>query len=252
MERRGAVLSIRDVCVSYDGHRVLDAINFDLPHGDFVGIVGPNGGGKTTLLRTILGLVEPECGEIRLFDTPLRRFQDHVRVGYVPQHVVHVDPRFPATVNEVVLLGRVGRRGLFRRYTADDREAVHKALEEVHVTDLAERRIGTLSGGQRQRVFLAKALAAEPDLLILDEPTTGVDPKARDDFYRLLDHLNHDHDMTILLVSHDTQAISLVAHRMIAVNRSLVYDGDPKAFEAKGGFGAAYGIHVHHHAEGPH
>lgn len=241
-----AVLGLADVCARYGETQVLDHVNLDVRAGEFVGIVGPNGGGKSTLLRAALGLVPTTCGEARLFGVPSRRFSEFERIGYVPQNAVHVDPRFPATAFEVVMLGRVGRRGLLRRFTSEDRSFARHAMEEVGVADLEDRLIGELSGGQRQRVFLAKALAAEPELLILDEPTTGVDPKARESFYKLLDHLNHDHHMTLVLVSHDTQAIAMVSHRLVAVNRAIVYDGPPHAFEAEGGFGRAYDIHLHH------
>jgi zinc transport system ATP-binding protein len=245
--RDGApLIELDDVCVRYGDVQVLDHVGLSVKHGDFVGIVGPNGGGKSTLLKAALGIVPTCCGEARLFGEPVARFREFHRVGYVPQHAVHVDPRFPATAFEVALLGRVGRRGLLRRVREDDRAATMHAMAEVGVAKLADRRIGQLSGGERQRVFLAKALAAEPELLILDEPTTGVDPRAREDFYRLLDHLNHDHHLTTVLVSHDNQAISMVAHRLVAVNRSIVFDGAPADFEAQGGFGAAYDLHVHH------
>ena len=246
-----SVLALSGATAVLGGHRVLDRIDLSISPGEFVGLVGPNGGGKTTLLRAALGLLPLSEGEARLFGTPVARFREHVRLGYVPQHVVHVDTGFPATAFEVALLGRVARRGLFRRYTSEDHEKTRNAMEEVGVGHLADRPIGTLSGGQRQRVFLAKALAADPELLILDEPTTGVDPEARESFYRLLDHLNHDHGMTIVLVSHDNQAVSLTAHRIVALNHRIVFDGPPDAFDAVGGLGAAYGMNIPH-TEMPH
>lgn len=244
--RDDVVLSVRDVCAGYGSTRVLDHVSLDVVAGEFVGIVGPNGGGKSTLLKAALGLVPTTCGEVRLFGTPIAHFAEKTRVAYVPQNVVHVDATFPATAFEIALLGRVGRRGLFRRLNDEDKRFTLEAMEEVGVDALAKRQIGTLSGGERQRVFLAKALAAEPDLLILDEPTTGVDPKAREEFYRLLDHLNHSHKMTLVLVSHDTQAIALTAHRLVALNRTIVYDGPADAFESQGGYASAYDLHLHH------
>ncbi|HEV8360682.1 MAG TPA: metal ABC transporter ATP-binding protein [Candidatus Thermoplasmatota archaeon] len=241
-----AVVELRGVSVDYGAERALAGADLMVNRGEFVGIVGPNGGGKTTLLRASLGLVPVREGEVHLFAVEVGRFADWARVGYVPQSAAQVDPQFPATALEVVLLGRVGRRGLFRRFQAADRERARQALREVEGLHLAERRIGTLSGGERQRVFLAKALAGEPELLILDEPTTGVDPKARAEFYQLLDHLNHDHDLTILLVSHDTEAILQSAHRIVAVNRHVVFDGTPQQFRDQEGILGAYAFHVPH------
>jgi len=245
------VVSVRDVCARQGGQQVLDHIQFDIRQGDFIGLVGPNGAGKSTLLRVIMGLHPTTCGSVEVCgsraDTPGARR----RIGYVPQHVVNVDADLPMSAFEVALLGRVGRRGLFRRLNEHDRRITREAMAAVGVEHLAERPISQMSGGQRQRVFLAKALAAEPEILILDEPTTGVDPKARADFYKLLDTLNHDLGMTLLLVSHDTQAIALSAHRLVALNRTIVYDGEPGAFEEEGGFGAAYDFHLHHGEESP-
>ncbi len=241
-----AVASLRGVCATYGPTRVLDHVDLTVNAGEFVGIVGPNGGGKSTLLKVMLGILPATCGDAELFGEDVRRFRAHARLGYVPQNVVHVDPRFPVTAFEVALLGRTARRGTFRRFREDDRRATRLAMQDVGVASLADRRIGELSGGQRQRVFLAKALAGEPDLLILDEPTTGVDPHAREEFYRLLDRLNHERGITLVLVSHDTQAIALSAHRLVAVNRTIVFDGPPDAFEARGGFAAAYDLHLHH------
>jgi zinc transport system ATP-binding protein len=246
------VLDLRDVCVHYGVDCALDGATLEVQAGDFVGIVGPNGGGKTTLLRAALGLVPARGGSVRLFGADVASFSEWPRVGYVPQNVGHVDTQFPATAFEVALLGRVARRGLFHRLTALDHERTMHALEEVDATHLAQRRIGSLSGGERQRVFLAKALAGEPELLVMDEPTTGVDPKARADFYRLLDHLNHEHALTILLVSHDSEAIVQSAHRIVAVNRRIVFDGTPAEFRAKEGLASVYGFDIRHTADERH
>jgi zinc transport system ATP-binding protein len=226
-----APIEVRDLCVSYDRDELaLDSASLTIDAGDFVGIVGPNGSGKTTLLNAILGVVRATYGTVRLYGTPPAKFRDWPRVGYVPQNASQIDARFPATALEVALLGRIARRGLCRWLNAGDREKARKAMGEVGVADLADRLIGNLSGGQRQRVLLAKALAGDPDLLILDEPTTGVDPESRASFYELLDHLNHDHGLTVVLVSHDTGAIAGSAHRIVAVNRRIMFDGPAGRF----------------------
>jgi zinc transport system ATP-binding protein len=226
-----APIEVRDLCVSYGGDELaLESASLTIEAGDFVGIVGPNGSGKTTLLNAILGIVRATHGTVHLYGSPLPRFCDWPRVGYVPQNASQIDARFPATALEVALLGRVARRGLGRWLSAADREKARKAMGEVGVADLAGRLIGNLSGGQRQRVLLAKALAGDPDLLILDEPTTGVDAESRASFYELLDHLNHDHGLTVVLVSHDTGAIAGSAHRIVAVNRRIMFDGPADRF----------------------
>ncbi len=242
----GAVVAARGLGVRFGVHDVLEQVDLELEKGEFLGLVGPNGGGKTTLLRAILGLVPPSTGSVQLFGEPPSSRRARRRLAYVPQHAVHVDPRFPATAFETVMLGRVGKRGLLRRLRGEDRDMAQEAMEEVGVSHLAGEQVGTLSGGQRQRVFLAQALASGPELLILDEPTTGVDPVARESFYRLLDHLNHDHDMTVVLVSHDTHALVLTVHRLVAVNHRVVYDGAPEDFHEAGGTEGAYAIRVPH------
>lgn len=220
------VLDVRELCVNLGGQRVLSDVTFSVGAGEFVGISGPNGGGKSTLVRAVLGIAPTCCGDVRLFGAPvgppvLRR------IGYVPQHAAHVEHGFPATAKEVVAMGLTAARSRpWRRSTARP-DAVEEALKATGVADLARRRIGEMSGGQRQRVLLAKALVARPDLLILDEPTTGVDAAARDAFAHLLTDLNEERGMTILLVSHDADILNHAASRILVVDRTLVSDGPP-------------------------
>lgn len=244
-----ALLEATNLHVQYGKAHVLQDITLRIEEGEFVGLVGPNGAGKSTLLRSLLGLVEPSNGEVRCYGRPVHRFDDWTRIGYVPQHAVNVDAAFPANALEIALLGRVAKRGLFRRWSAEDKSIASDALARVGVDHLADRPVGTLSGGERQRVFLAKALAGDPDLLVLDEPTAGVDMAAREDFYNLIDGLNHEEGITILLVSHDLQAVQLCCHRLIALNHRIVYDGTPEAFDEEGGISRAYDMHVSHHPE---
>jgi len=246
VKEQAPAIALSDVCVMYGPDTVLESATLVIRRGEFVGIVGPNGGGKSTMLRASLGLVPTSRGKVQLFGTDLARFDGWRRIGYVPQFASHVDVQFPATVLEVATLGLVAQRGLLRWMRAADREKALHALEEVGASHLAGRHIGTLSGGERQRVFLAKALAGEPELLILDEPTTGVDPKARGDFHELLDHLNHEHDLTVVLVSHDTEAIATSAHRLVAVNRRIVFDGSPKDFREQERVASVYGMTITH------
>jgi zinc transport system ATP-binding protein len=222
------LLDVDDICVKLGNETVLEDVTFQVRAGEFVGIAGPNGGGKSTLLRCILGLVPSCCGAVRVFGQPVRLPAVRRRMAYLAQNEAHVDPLFPATALEVASLGRVARRGLLRRLGAADRAAALRALEEVGVGELKDRLVGTLSGGQRQRVLLAKALAGEPELLLLDEPTTGVDPQARDDFHHLLADLNQRKGLTVLLVSHDTDFLAHVAQRVLVLDRTIHFDGDPR------------------------
>ncbi len=243
------LLETKNLNVQYGNAHVLQDVTLRIDDGEFVGLVGPNGAGKSTLLRSLLGLIDPSNGEVCCCGRPVHRFDDWTRIGYVPQHAVNVDAKFPASALEIALLGRVAKRGLFRRWTAEDKQAANDALARVGIDHLAERPVGTLSGGERQRVFLAKALAGNPDLLLLDEPTAGVDMSAREDFYNLIDGLNHEEGITILLVSHDLQAVQLCCHRLVALNRRIVYDGSPEAFDEEGGISRAYDMNVSHHPE---
>lgn len=216
----GPIIEVRDLCVNLGGRRVLTHANFDVAQGEIVGITGPNGGGKTTLLRAMLGLVPTCCGSVRYFGEPAHE-RPRGSITYLAQHAVHVDPAYPSTVQEVVLLGRVAPRGLLRRLGAIDDTFATRALEEVGLAHLARRPIGELSGGQCQRVLLAQAIASQSRILMLDEPTTGVDRAARDEFQHLLARLNREHDLTILLVSHDHDMIDHVAARVFLVEGKL-------------------------------
>jgi len=225
------VFSLRSVSLERDGVEVLQNVDLAAKRGEALGIIGPNGGGKTSLLRVMLGLERPTSGEVRLFGQPIGSFREWWRVAFVAQHATHFDPAFPASVREVVLLGRVPHRGLFHWFTNEDREAAAWAIEHCGLEGYEERRVGRLSGGEKQRVFIAKALAAKPDLLVMDEPTTGVDRESQRRFYDLLRDMNEEHGITIVLVSHDLGVVSAHLHRVVCLNRTLFYDGDPRAVD---------------------
>ncbi|WNQ09418.1 metal ABC transporter ATP-binding protein [Paenibacillus aurantius] len=200
------VIEIEDLSFSYEDKQVIDQLDFSVLQRDFVGLVGSNGAGKTTLLRMIVGLIKPQKGTIRLFGEPVGRFKDWERIGYVPQKN-NFNPLFPATVREVVMSGLYGRKNMFRRLNREDSAKCSEALRVMGIEDLADRRIGQLSGGQQQRAFLARALINNPDLLILDEPTVGIDAETQEGFFHLLRHMHHHHDITFLMVSHDREAL---------------------------------------------
>jgi zinc transport system ATP-binding protein len=216
------ILSIRDLWVFRDGHAVLEGVNLDLDEGDFLGLIGPNGGGKSTLLKVILGLIKPSKGEVKVFGVAPEAARSHV--GYMPQKTLF-DPSFPVTALEVALMGRFSKAGLFRRYSQADRDAALRALEAVGMKELVNREIGSLSGGEQQRVFVARSLVSEPKLLLLDEPTAGVDAAQQAEFYELLCRLNKKNEITIILVSHDITAVSKYVNKIACLNQRLFYHG---------------------------
>jgi zinc transport system ATP-binding protein len=208
---------IKDLSFSYDGHSVLQDVNLSIPFGDFVSVVGPNGGGKTTLLRLILGLLRPSRGEVRVFGmAPAKASR---RVGYMPQHS-QLDPQFPATVMDVALMGRLGHVGTLGRYSRRDKEIAGMALDQMGLYDLRRKSFSSISGGQRQRLFIARALACEPDLLLLDEPTANLDLVMEGDLYELLQTLNQR--LTVVMVSHDLGFVSKVVKSVICVKRKVL------------------------------
>ena len=206
------VVELHDVSFQYENKSVVNQLTFQLLERDFVCLAGTNGAGKTTVLRMIVGLLKPTSGDIRLFGESIHQFKDWHRIGYVPQKNA-LNPLFPATVSEVVESGMYGRNTMFRRVAKIDRRRVSDALEVMAVGDLANQRIGQLSGGQQQRVFLARALVNNPSLLILDEPTVGIDAETQQNFFQMIRHMHEHHPMTFLIVTHDMSSIeSYVSH----------------------------------------
>jgi len=234
------VLAATGVSFRYDQDIVLDDVSLSLDKGEFVALVGPNGSGKSTLLRIVLGLTEPATGSVELFGSSPRQLVDRWRVGYVPQHL-RLAPDLPATVREVVAAGRLARRGWWRRPRADDRAAVDHAIESVALAEYGDRRATELSGGQLQRALIAKALACEPELLVLDEPIAGVDARAQRDFRDSLVHLVREHGAAVLLVSHELGAVADDLDRVIVLKRRVLFDGTPSALTETG---VSLGIHA--------
>jgi zinc transport system ATP-binding protein len=224
-------VELRDVSFSYGGPPVLRDVSLTVEAGEFVAIAGPNGGGKTTLLRIALGLARPLRGTARLFGNPAHRATNRARIGYLAQRA-QLGIEAPVTVRELVAAGRVPRRGVLGRTTRDDRSAADEAIERVGLTQLAGTVVGRLSGGQQQRAFVAKALAARPDLLVLDEPTAGVDVDAQESLARLLEELHETLGVTILFVSHEFGAVEQFVDRLVLVRGAIVFDGDPGALPA--------------------
>lgn len=216
------IIELHQVSFSYGNVIVLKDINLVIHRGDYLGIVGVNGGGKTTLLKIILNLLTPQTGQVHVH-TP------RSSLGYVPQTNL-IDRHFPVTVREVVAMGRIAQRGIGRRLTTADQVAVRAVLTEVGMWSYADRLIGDLSGGQQQRVFIARSLVGEPSVLILDEPTDGVDAQHQEQFYQLLRHLNTHLKLTLILVSHDLDRVAAEATELACINQTLVYHGSPAKF----------------------
>lgn len=210
-------ISIENVSFAYDGVPALDHVSLDIAEGEFLGLVGPNGSGKSTLLRIILGLLVPDAGRVRVLGLPPARSRG--TLGYVPQFATFRRD-FPVTVEETVLLGRLGKTRAVLGYREQDRAAARRAMEETGVAELGARPIKTLSGGQLQRVLIARALAGEPRILLLDEPTANIDLRAETDVFELLNTLSAR--MTIVVVSHDIGFISQYVTRVACLNRTLL------------------------------
>ena len=252
-EEKSPIIELDHVNVAYQELLVLDDVSLHVASGSFLAIIGPNGAGKTTLLQVILGLVRPASGSVRIFGKPPAELDgERRRIGYVPQ-IMSVDVNFPISVREVVLMGRYGRMGLFRRPTRADQSAAAQALERVGIVNLADRPIRRLSGGQRQRVFLARALANEPDLLLLDEPTTGVDAASSEGLYELLRVL-HASGITMLVVSHDVGVVATYVEGVVCINRRLVAHGRPAEVLGSDELSKMYGCDAmfFHHGRVPH
>jgi zinc transport system ATP-binding protein len=220
---------LKDVTFAYPGGPpVLRDVDLAIDQREFVAIAGPNGGGKTTLLRVLLGLEQPQTGTAALFGEPAGRLSERFRIGYLAQRS-QLGIQSPVTVEEVVGAGRVARRGPVGGLRSRDREHVSSAIDRVGLGDLSTAPVSTLSGGQQQRAFIAKALAGEPDLLVLDEPTAGVDVNAQESLAVLLAELHAELDTSILFVSHEFGAVEQFVERLVLVRGGVVFDGPPTA-----------------------
>lgn len=215
MDKDKAV-EIKGLSAGYESEIVIKDIDLEVEHGDFFGLIGPNGGGKSTLLKAILGLIEPVKGSIRIYGKEPEKGRKYV--GYVPQYSIF-DKDFPITVFNVVLMGRRRVKGLKPWYSSRDRKAVKNALDQVNMGDFMDKQISELSGGQKQRVFIARALVTDPKILLLDEPTASVDVRTEENIYHLLTELNEN--ITILLVTHDIGIVSSHVTSVACLNKHL-------------------------------
>lgn len=217
------VIEVHGLWFSFDGNPVLEDVNLAIHARDFLAVIGPNGGGKTTLLKLMLGLLEPDRGTVRVFGHSPGKAA--ASIGYVPQEI-GINKSFPISVRDVVLMGRMRSGGGWRRMTKPDKIAARQALERVEMWEYRKRRIGELSGGQRQRVFMARALVGEPKILLLDEPTASVDQKGQTDFYALLKELNEK--VTVVVVSHDLMVLSSYIKSVACVSQQVFFHDAPE------------------------
>ncbi|MBS3682120.1 metal ABC transporter ATP-binding protein [Ornithinibacillus massiliensis] len=226
-----SIISLKNISHSYEKRTaILQDVNFELPKGAFVGLLGPNGGGKTTLIKIILGITKPDRGTVTLFDKPMEEFKEWSKIGFVSQKSNSFNKGFPATVYEVVSTGLTGKVGYFKFFKQKDKEKILAAIEAVGMSEYTHQNIGNLSGGQQQRIFIARALVSEPELLILDEPTVGIDSENVQRFYELLHELNQTKGITLLLVTHDTGTMTKYATDIVCLNKTLHFHGKPEEY----------------------
>ena len=239
------IFDVKNLNFNVRGQSILSHISLEIFNGEYVAIIGPNGGGKTTLIRMLLGLEIPTNGEIRLFGKKLKNFKEWNKIGFVPQRAAQVDQNFPATALDIVKMGRVSKRKLFSRESEEDKQAVDDAMAKMDILDLKDKMVGTLSGGQRQRVMIARALASKPEILILDEPNTGVDVVSQQSFYALLAKLNKEDNMTIVFITHDIGVIADDIGRLFTINQKAIICNNPKEAMSCEDMSELYGISAH-------
>ncbi len=223
-------LVVENLSVNRSKRVVLDNVSLAIKDGEFVGLVGPNGGGKTTLLLTILGILKPNQGYIQLYGTSNPSNSMLRKLGWVSQHASNIPKNVKLTVRELVQLGTLNSGNMFWRYNADQNARVDRAIRQADLENVQNRNIHNLSGGQRQRAVIARVLASEAEFILLDEPLVGVDPNSRNSLLKFLDRLCHESQKTILMVSHDIAAIQQTSHRMIYLEERIRYDGASNCF----------------------
>ncbi|WP_281974313.1 metal ABC transporter ATP-binding protein [Halobacillus litoralis] len=228
---KNKIVEMKNVSFKYDKEWVVEDVNFTIREGQFLGLVGPNGSGKSTLIKLILGLNKPAKGSVHVFGQPIKQFRNWKEIGYVSQKSNSFNSGFPASVLEVVKSGLVSRLGAFRFFKREHTQKALEALKVVEMEDYANTNIGELSGGQQQRIFIARALVSDPSLLILDEPTVGVDAKHVTEFYDLLARLNQENGITLLLITHDIGTITKHATHVACMNKTIHFHGASEEYD---------------------
>ena len=220
-----SILSVSNLSFSYGPLEVLHEVTFSVEKGDYIALAGPNGAGKTTLIKNILGLTDKFSGRVELFGQNLPEFKHWNRVGYLPQRINLFNPLFPATAKEVVGLGLLSGKQFPKQFKPKDVELIYQTMDLMGIRNLGNKLVGELSGGQQQRVFLARALVSSPDLLILDEPGTALDPESRVSFFELMRKLNRERELAIILITHDTGQIGEHAKKLLYLEKRIIFFG---------------------------
>lgn len=244
-------VKINNLSFDYNSAAVLSNISFAIEEGDYIGLVGPNGSGKTTLVKLMLGLIKPAKGSIELLGSDPSEMKNRQAVGYLPQRISFSNPHFPSTVREIISLGLIPEKKFPRHFRASDEKAVDAVLDMLKITDIKHKLIGDLSGGQQQRVFIARAMVNKPKLLILDEPTTALDPETRENFFGMLGDLNKNSRVTIILVTHDIGSVGEYSSKLLYIDKEVIFYGGFDEFCVSGEmtkfFGSAQHLICHRH-----
>lgn len=251
-----SLITVKNLTLELGGAEVLSGVSFDVEAGDYVGIAGPNGAGKTTLIRALLGLLPISSGSISMLNQDSRQFDLWQKIGYLPQKLQSFNPLFPATVEEVVLTGLNSTKKFPKKFVASDKKKAGEILKLLDIEKLSNRLVSSLSGGQQQKVFLGRALVSDPEILILDEPSTALDPSSRDNFFDLVGQLNKTKKITVLLITHDVAHIGHYANKLLYVDRKVIFFGDFGDFCQSDDMNHAFGdqtqhviCHQHHYHE---
>lgn len=240
------VIETKNLSVRYGRTEVLKNISFIVEQGDFIGLAGPNGAGKTSLVKAVLGLMPIATGEIKLFNKKSNDFNNWSKIGYLPQKFSSINTLFPATVEEVVILGLLSQKQFPKIITKVDRQQVNTVLTKLGISNLKEKMFSELSGGQQQKVLLSRALVSDPEILIFDEPSSALDPESRESFFKLLEKLNQQQGITIILITHDTGYIGKYANKLLYLDRQQIYFGKFSEFCVDAKMNSYFGKHEQH------
>ncbi len=239
------IFDVKNLSLVRGKQTILRSITLQIFEGEYVAIIGPNGGGKTTFIKTLLGLIEPSSGEVLIYSKPMKKFKQWHQIGYVPQRATLVDKNFPATAYDIVKMSQVAKSSAFAYFFQSYHDTIYESMQKMDVWGLRDKMIGELSGGQRQRVMIARALASKPKILILDEPNTGVDPKSQNRFYALLRQLHQNDKITIVFITHDVGVIADDITKLITINQKAKICHNPKELLSCEDVSKLYGFDVH-------